>query len=134
MERIERGCRQHCGDLQNDMDAIRQRLRTRRERHLQDLQREVVRLAEAAASLGVQRMVLFGSAAWGRPGLSSDLDLLIIWDTPLDLLARTVELYRCLKPQVPVDVLAYTPKELEAIQGRSLVRKALQEGRLLYEA
>ena len=78
--------------------------------------------------------VLFGSAAWGEPGLASDLDLLVVWDTPLDFLARTVALYRRLQPQVAVDLLVYTPGEMEGMMRRPFVRKAVEEGRVLYEA
>ena len=35
---------------------------------------------------GVQRVVLFGSLVRGAPGLTSDVALLIVWDTPLDFL------------------------------------------------
>jgi len=116
------------------IEAIRQRLRCRRDRHRRDLQREAQRLAAEAAALGAQRVVLFGSAAWGEPGLASDLDLLIVWDTPLDFLARTVALYRRLQPQAAVDLLVYTPGEMEAMMRRPFVRKAVEEGKVLYEA
>jgi predicted nucleotidyltransferase len=117
-----------------DVEAIRERLRQRRDRHQRDLQREIERLAAAAAAVGAQRVMLFGSSVWGEPGLTSDLDLLIVWDTPLDFLARTVELYRRLQPQVAMDLLVYTPAEIEAMAHRPLIRKALEEGRVLYEA
>ena len=116
------------------VSEIRQRLRHRRDRHRRDLQREAQRLAAEAAALGVQRVVLFGSAAWGEPGLASDLDLLVVWDTPLDFLARTVALYRFLRPRVAVDLLVYTPLEMETMLRRPFVRQAVEEGRVLYEA
>jgi len=45
--------------------------------------------------------------------IASDLDLIIIWDTPLGFLERTVELYRRLRPRVATDLLVYTPSEME---------------------
>ncbi|MEW6718156.1 MAG: nucleotidyltransferase domain-containing protein [Chloroflexota bacterium] len=113
---------------------IRQRLKIRRQRHKAALNQEIQRLAEKAAELGVQRVILFGSAAWGDPGLGSDLDLLIIWDTPLDFLARTVELYRCLQPRAPVDLLVYTPAEFTKMAHRPFIRNAIEKGVTLYEA
>jgi predicted nucleotidyltransferase len=116
------------------MQTVRQRLRERRERHQRHLQREAHLLAADAAALGVQRVALFGSAAWGEPGLASDLDLRVVWDSPLDFLARTVALYRLLQPRVTADLLVYTPYELEAMMERPFVRRAVRQGRVLYAA
>ncbi|MBN1954936.1 MAG: nucleotidyltransferase domain-containing protein [Anaerolineae bacterium] len=113
---------------------MRDRPRQRRVAHQRDLEREADRLATVAAALGVQQVVLFGSAVDGEPGLSSDLDLLIVWDTPLDFLERTVALYRHLAPRVPVDLLVYTPEEMGVMEKRPFVRAALERGRVLYEA
>lgn len=112
----------------------RQRLHEERAAHAASLREEADRLAAAAADLGVQRVILFGSLAKGEPGLLSDLDLLIVWDTPLDYLSRTVELYRRLDPHGPVDLLVYTPKELDAMSNRPFIRAILEEGEDLYEA
>jgi len=84
--------------------------------------------------MGARRIVLFGSFLRGDAGLSSDLDLLMVWDTPLDFLSRTVELYRRLQPRVAVDMLAYTTEEMERMAATPLVRKALAEGKVIYEA
>jgi predicted nucleotidyltransferase len=119
---------------QQDILTIRQRLRSRREAHQKALWREVERLTAAAVALGVRRVVLFGSLVRGNPGLTSDLDLLIVWDTPLSFLERTVELYHRLQPEVPTDLLVYTPDEMERMVYTPLVRRALDEGRVLYEA
>ena len=59
------------------------------------------RLTKAAIEIGVKRIVLFGSAVKGHTGLTSDLDFLAVWDTPIDYIARTTELYRLLKPPHP---------------------------------
>jgi predicted nucleotidyltransferase len=113
---------------------VRALLHRRREAHQKALWQEVERLTTAAAELGVQRVILFGSLVRGRPGLTSDLDLLIVWDTPLDFVMRTAELYRCLRPRVSADLLVYTPDEMERMVHTSFVRQALREGRVLYEA
>ena len=117
-----------------DSLEIRDLLRKRRQVHQEILQQEVTRLKAVAATLGVQRMILFGSVARGNPGLTSDLDLLVVWDTSLDYLARTVELYRRLAPQVAVDLLVYTPDEMKRMIHTPFVRKVLTEGSVLYEA
>lgn len=108
-------------------------LKERREVHRQELRQELERLTEAAAKMGLQRMILFGSMSHGADGLLSDLDLLIVWDTPLDFLARTAEVYRRLQPRVAADLLVYTPDEMERMADTPLVRHALAEGKVLYE-
>lgn len=115
-------------------ETYRQLLQQRRTAHRQALRQEAERLATEAAALGVQRVILFGSMARDEDGLMSDLDLLIVWDTSLSFLERTVELYRRLQPCVATDLLVYTPAEMETMAQTPLVRRALQEGRVLYEA
>ncbi|GIV70508.1 nucleotidyltransferase domain-containing protein [Caldilinea sp.] len=112
----------------------RQRLQQRREAHRRLLWSEAERLAAEAANLGVLRVILFGSLARGDENLFSDMDLLMVWETPLDFLERTVELYRRLQPRVAADFLVYTPAEMERMASTPLVRRALEEGKVLYEA
>jgi len=115
------------------MSQIRQQLRARRKQYREALELEAGRLAQAAAAMGAERVVLFGSTAHDDAGLASDFDLLIVWDTPLDFLERTVQMYRRLQPRVAVDLLVYTPAEMEIMAGRPFVRHALAEGRVLHE-
>jgi predicted nucleotidyltransferase len=119
---------------QENATDIREKLQLRREVHRREVWQEVERLTAAASSLGLQRVILFGSLVRGEPGLASDLDLLIVWDTPLEFLERTAELYRRLQPRVAADFLVYTPREMERMKDTPLVRRALEEGRILYEA
>jgi predicted nucleotidyltransferase len=120
---------------QPDPLIARERIRRRQQKHRQALQQEVERLTAAAAALGAQRVILFGSLARGEEArLTSDLDLLIVWDTPLGFLERTVEMYRRLQPGVAADLLVYTPVEMESMADTPLVRRALKEGKLLYAA
>lgn len=120
---------------QQDLANTRQRLRHRRQTHHQLLWREAERLTSLAAELGVRRVILFGSLTrMDEPGLTSDLDLLIVWDTPLGFLERTVDLYRRLQPCVATDLLVYTPEEMERMVHTPFVRQILKEGRVLYEA
>ncbi len=97
------------------------------------LRQEAERLAATAAELGAQQVVLFGSLARGTPALTSDVDLLIVWDTPLDFVTRTVEIYRQLQPCEAVDLLVYTPDEMTWMADRPFIRNALREGTVLYE-
>jgi uncharacterized protein len=112
----------------------REKLREERAIYVASLRAEAERLATSAAALGAERVILFGSLTTGEPGLLSDLDLLIVWDTPLDYLTRTVEIYKRLAPRGPVDLLIYTPREMREMVERPFIRMILEEGETLYEA
>lgn len=83
-----------------------------------------------------EKIILFGSYAWGTPHEDSDLDLFVIVhssDQPAYRRARAI--YRCLRDiAVPVDVIVQTHDEV-ARSSRvvaSLARKVLEQGRVLY--
>ncbi|MCS7040395.1 MAG: nucleotidyltransferase domain-containing protein [Anaerolineae bacterium] len=105
-----------------------------RERHIAALERDLAALvAQLRAMPAVRRVILFGSYAAGRRDLFTDLDLLIVMDTSLDFVSRIAELTRLLKAEVPVDLLVYTPEEMERMRDRPFIRHALATGKVLYE-
>ncbi len=53
--------------------------------------------------------------------------------SPLDFVGRNVELARRLHAGVALDLLAYTPQEMEWMRHRPFLRRALQTGKVLYE-
>lgn len=83
-----------------------------------------------------EKIILFGSLASGDIHEGSDLDLLIIKDTPRRPIDRQVEIYSLVKPEVGIDVFVYTPEEFEYLKsiGFSLVKEVVKRGRILYEA
>jgi predicted nucleotidyltransferase len=52
-----------------------------------------------------QRIILFGSLASGPLAEWSDVDLVVIKETPLSFLQRSAEVLRLLHPRAGVDVL-----------------------------
>jgi len=84
----------------------------------------------------VEKIILFGSWAWGVPDESSDLDLFIVVPTSEEPAYRRARMiYRCLRGiGMPVDVIVQTHDEVE--RGRtvvtSLARTVLERGRILY--
>lgn len=70
----------------------------------------------------VKKVILFGSYAQGRCDLFTDLDVLVIMDSPLDFLSRSVELARKIRVGVALDLLVYTPQEFEKIKDRPFFR------------
>ena len=88
------------------------------------------------AELEPERIILFGSHAWGSPNEDSDLDLLVIVshsEQPPTL--RAVRAHRCLRDiPFPVDVLVKTRAEVERASHvpASLISEVLERGRVLY--
>ena len=60
------------------------------------------------------RIVLFGSYAYGEPTNDSDLDLLVIMDTDLRPTARSAAVARICRPKyVAMDIVVRTPEEIQ---------------------
>lgn len=84
----------------------------------------------------IQKAILFGSFARGDQTFHSDIDLILIQETSLPFLQRYEPILAELNQAVQghaVEVLIYTPQELQEIQHRPFVRQALVEGIVLYE-
>ncbi len=101
-----------------------------------DIFPEIVRRIRAVAN--PQKIVLFGSRARGEDRPQSDIDLLVIEDSLLPRHRRPIPLYAALADlpvEVDMDVVVYTPAEVEEWHGASaaFVTTALREGRVLYE-
>jgi predicted nucleotidyltransferase len=97
------------------------------------LLQEIVRRIRQAGT--PQRIVLFGSRARGDSKPDSDLDLLIIEESPLPRYRRAIPYLRALLGVFPAkDVLVYTPAEVAAWADvpNAFVTTALREGRTLY--
>lgn len=97
--------------------------------------REIVE--RIVSGLPVSRIVLFGSHAHGTAGADSDYDLAVVWDSPLPRFDRALAIRRHLFGITsPVDVLPFTPEELEQGTGARYVvwREIRERGRVIYEA
>ncbi|MFH1570121.1 MAG: nucleotidyltransferase domain-containing protein [Gemmatimonadota bacterium] len=88
--------------------------------------------AQLAAMPEVQQVVLFGSYAAGRRDLFTDLDLIVVMDSPLDFVSRNANLAGRVHAGVALDLLVYTPEEMERMRDRSFMRHALATGKVLY--
>ena len=83
----------------------------------------------------VIKAVVFGSTARATRSKKSDLDLMIVVDSDKRFFDRYDdfdEVYDVIKGQ-SVDMLIYTPKELDRISGRNFIRQILSEGKTIYE-
>lgn len=105
-----------------------------RERHVRALEVDLQNLVDQLTALPtVQKIVLFGSYAAGRRDLFTDLDVMIVMDSPLGFVERLAALASQLHVEGSVDLLAYTPQEMERLRDRPFVRHALATGKVMYE-
>lgn len=82
-----------------------------------------------------EKVILFGSRASGHVHKGSDLDFLVIKRTQKNPWERAAELDQWLDHHVPIDVLIYTPAEVEQRLriGDDFLRTVMRTGRTLYE-
>jgi len=83
-----------------------------------------------------EKIVLFGSYAYGNPTPDSDVDLLVIMETDLSSSQRYVAVSRLLDPRpFPVDILVKRPDEMKwALEkGDSFIREIITQGIVLYD-
>jgi predicted nucleotidyltransferase len=100
------------------------------EESLEDIKVRLVR------ELNPQQIILFGSHAYGRPGVDSDVDLLIIMDSHERPVARAAMVSRLLRPRpFPIDILVRTPEEIRYRLeiGDQFMREIFERGRVLYD-
>ena len=76
------------------------------------LQGIVERIRQA---IHVEKIILFGSYAWGVPNRDSDIDLfVIVKESPQPGYRRARDVYRCLRDiSVPIDVIVKTQEEVQ---------------------
>jgi predicted nucleotidyltransferase len=84
-----------------------------------------------------QKILLFGSYAYGDPTEDSDLDLLIIKDTDKSPIDRWLEVKKILRDperRIPVSALVYTEQEIEARKAIKdfFIAEIFKKGKLLY--
>ena len=86
-----------------------------------------------------EKIILFGSHAYGTPHEDSDLDLLIIKTTAQPFIDRLAQVRKILtdpKRSVPLEPLVLTPEELDARLniGDQFIEEIVTRGEVLYAA
>lgn len=82
-----------------------------------------------------EKVILFGSYAYGTPNPHSDVDLLVVMKTNASLKDRSWAVSRLLLPRpFPMDILVKTPKEVEKAleSGDFFLKEILTRGKVLY--
>jgi predicted nucleotidyltransferase len=105
---------------------------------IRTLTRQIIReiVQRVVKAVDPDKIVLFGSYAYGKPRKTSDLDLLIVMNSELPRHKRSIPVYDALRGLVfPKDIIVYTEEEIkdwEAVP-QSFISSVLRKGTVLYE-
>jgi len=83
-----------------------------------------------------QRIILFGSYAYGTPTDDSDVDILVILPFEGQGVRKAIEILRKVEPRMPVDLIVRTPEEIRQRLAWNdfFLREILEKGKVLYES
>jgi len=92
--------------------------------------------SQIAAAFQPEKIVLFGSYAYGVPTEISDVDMLVILAHEGKGAQKSVEIIRAVKPLIPVDLLVRTMEQVsERLKMNDFfLREIMEKGKVLYEA
>lgn len=81
------------------------------------------------------RIILFGSYAYGEPTDDSDVDLLVILRFTGKPVRKAIEIRAKINPNIPVDLIVRTPQQVEERVAMNdwFMREIVEKGRTLYE-
>jgi len=96
--------------------------------------RELAR--QIAEKFKPQKIILFGSYARGNPRPESDVDLLVVMDTPLRETQQSLQIRLALKADFGLDLIVHTPKRLaeRLAMNDYFLQDVIMEGKVLYES
>jgi HEPN domain-containing protein/predicted nucleotidyltransferase len=80
------------------------------------------------------KIILFGSYAYGTPHEDSDVDILVVMPAR-NQLDQAVQIDRVCQPCFPLDIIVRTPKNMQwrLKEGDSFLREIVSQGKILYE-
>ena len=97
--------------------------------HIQDITTKLIN------SVHPEKIILFGSYAWGEPTKDSDLDLLIVMKSNERPIKRAASIRKaCRDGYVPMDLIVRTPDEIQDRLdiGDPFIKRILSEGKMVY--
>jgi predicted nucleotidyltransferase len=80
------------------------------------------------------KIILFGSHAYGRPHADSDVDILVVMPARNEI-DQAVRIDRVIDPQFPLDLIVRTPTSIawRLNEGDWFLREIVTKGKVLYE-
>lgn len=82
-----------------------------------------------------EKIVLFGSYAYGHPGPDSDVDMLIVTRTKRDPADLAADIACRLDPEFPLDLIVRTPQDIgrRLAERECFLTEVMTRGQVLYE-
>ena len=92
--------------------------------------------AKIARQFRPERIILFGSYAYGQPTRDSDVDLLVIMEHDQRNVEKAIEIRSKLEAPFPLDLLVRTPARVQERMalGDFFLREIVNKGQVVYEA
>jgi predicted nucleotidyltransferase len=89
---------------------------------------------QVAERFAPEKIILFGSHAYGTPHADSDVDILVVMPAR-NQIDQAVRIDSAIDPPFPLDLIVRTPKNLSwrLKEGDSFLREILTRGKVLYE-
>ncbi|MCC3433962.1 MAG: nucleotidyltransferase domain-containing protein [Oscillatoriales cyanobacterium] len=83
-----------------------------------------------------EKIILFGSYAYGNPQNDSDVDLLVILPYKGSNFRKTWEILNKVQPKFAIDLLVRTPVEIEQRLAWNdfFLREIIEKGKVIYES
>jgi len=83
-----------------------------------------------------ERIILFGSYAYGQPTEDSDIDLLVILPFGEMPVQKAIAIRQEIQSPFPLDLMARTPEQIQQRleMGDFFIQDVMKNGRVLYEA
>jgi predicted nucleotidyltransferase len=101
-----------------------------------DIPRRVIRrfARQVAERFHPDKIILFGSYAYGTPHADSDVDILVIMPAR-NQLDQAVKIELACDPPFPLDIIVRTPHNMQwrLAEGDSFLREITTKGKVLYE-
>jgi predicted nucleotidyltransferase len=81
-----------------------------------------------------EKIILFGSHAYGKPHADSDVDILVVMPAR-NQIDQAAKIHTTLPPEFPLDLIVRTPHNMQwrLAEGDSFLREILTKGKVLYE-
>jgi predicted nucleotidyltransferase len=101
-----------------------------------DIPRSLIRrfARQVAERFRPEKIILFGSYAYGTPHVDSDVDILVVMPAR-NQLDQAVRISLAIDPPFPLDIIVRTPKNMQwrLEEGDSFLREVVSKGKVLYE-
>ena len=97
---------------------------------IMDLTSQIVR------SFKPEKIILFGSHAYGQPDSDSDVDILVVLPFNGKPVRKAIEIRNRVNARLPLDLLVRTPEQIaeRLSQNDWFMREIFEKGKVLYEA